>query len=60
MKHGIDCENLVDVLELKEDEMCHPTLPHTLTRLPDHQRVNWLCPHCGIWNQERQNETDEG
>lgn len=47
---SVKCPLCFKWTRLAQAECKHPTMPNTLTKLPDHNRVLWLCKHCGAWN----------
>lgn len=50
------CGEETDIKALTNEQLAMPTLPHTLTQLPDHNNVRWFCPQCKAWNNPSDSE----
>jgi len=48
--HPMRCLLCGEMSEITECEMIIPTMPNTLTGLPDHNNPQWKCLHCAGWN----------
>lgn len=47
------CGESNDLMIMDKSRFQHPIMPNTLTNLPDHNEVTWLCDKCGCWNNPR-------